>query len=358
MAKESSFNPLRFLHRTLKTVRWVIILGLGGLAFTFASEFLLNALFVNSQQLNTLALVKFIRHTTEPLVNDLLGLLRFKTRVHEIEMMPLAVAVGIYFVMTFLSRQTLQLAAIVNAEDELRQMRKRKQENKSIEGLSFSSTSTDKAARGFWGRFLRRKEAERDRLLEDFEKAKKRLEKTKQRLAFLSVDIVGSTRIKVGQDRLLSEKLFREYRYLLEQIFKKFRYRAASWTPDGVMVCFPQVDLGCGAAKELLGKLPEFNKSKNPLDFPVQVRCGLNAGEVYYDGSTPLELLSDRVLDITGHLQKFAQPDSLLVTEEIFGQLRDKKNFALGEKEVDGFKVFEWSQVPIIPDQKTNESRK
>lgn len=354
MAEDSSFNYLRFACRTLKTARWIVILGLGGLALVFGSEFLLNALFTNSPQLNALGFVKFVRSTTEPVINTLIGLLRFKTRVHDVEMMPLAVAVGFYFVMTFLSRQALQLAAVVDAEDQLRQMRKRKEESKSIDGLSFSSTSTDKAVRGFWGRFMRRKEAERDRMLRDFEQAKKRLEKTKQRLAFLSIDIVGSTRIKVGADRLLSEKLFREYRYLLEQIFKKYRYRAASWTPDGVMVCFSHVDMACSAAKELLGKLPEFNKTKNPLDFAVQVRCGLNAGEVYYDGSTPLELLSDHVLDITGHLQKFARPDSLLVTEEIFGQLREKKDFAVGEKEVDGYKVFEWSQVLAAPGPKVN----
>ncbi len=354
MAEESSFNSLRFASRSLKTVRWIIILGLGGLAMVFAAEFILNALFVNSPKLNALALVKFIRETSEPVINELINMLRFKTKIHDIELMPLVVAVAVYFVMTFLSRQALQLAVVVDTEDELRQIRKRKAENKSVDGLSFSSTSTDKAIRGFWGRFLRKKQDERDRLLQDFEDAKKRLEKTKQKLAFLSIDVVGSTRIKVGQDRLLSEKLFREYRHLLEEIFKKFRYRAASWTPDGVMVCFPQVDLGCGAAKELLRNLPVFNKTKNPLDFAVQVRCGLNAGEVYYDGKTPLELLSDRVLDITGHLQKFARPDSVLVTEEIFQQLRDKKDFSERENEVDGYRVLEWSQVPVAPGPKIN----
>lgn len=352
MAEESSFDSLQFLNRTLTVIRWLIILGIGGLAVIFLSEFLLNALFVNAEKLSEFRIIKLIRDISEPVLIQLTGILRFKTKLHDIELMPLIISVILYFVMTFLSRQALQLVAVVEAEEELRQIRKRRAENKPIEGLSFSSTSTDKAMRGFWGRFLRRKEAERDKLLREFSKAKQRLEKTKQRLAFLSVDIVGSTRIKVGQDRLLSERLFREYRYMLEQIFKRYRYRAASWTPDGVMVCFPQSDLGCAAAKELLKKLPEFNQEKNPLDFSIQVRCGLNAGEVYYDGSTPLELLSDRVLDITGHLQKYAHPDSLLVTEEIFQQLRDKKDFSIGDREVDGYKVFEWSKAPASTEQK------
>jgi class 3 adenylate cyclase len=193
------------------------------------------------------------------------------------------------------------------------------------------------------GRLGIKPEDEREKLLREYAEVKKRLEKTKQRLSFLSVDIVGSTRIKVGQDPLASEHLFREYRVLLDGIFKKFRFRAASWTPDGVMACFPQVDWGHRAAKELLKRLPAFNKEKNQLSFPIQVRCGLNAGEVLYDESTPLELLSSHVLDITGHLQKAAQPDTVLVTEEIYNELREKKGLVICPNEVDGHKVYQWS---------------
>lgn len=289
--------------------------------------------------------MRIVRGIGEPVVEGLISVVRFKTQIRGIELMPLIIAAILYFVMDFLSRQVWQLIAVVDTEQQLRQVRIRKAQSKSIEGLTFSSTSTDKARRGFFGRFLRRKEEERDKLLREFMEAKKRLEKTKQRLAFLSVDVVGSSRIKLGQDPLLSERLFREYRYLLEGIFKKFRYRAASWTPDGVMVCFNQVELASEAAKDLLRRLPTFNREKNPLGFPVQVRCGVNAGEVNYDQTTPLELLSDQVLDISGHLQKAARPDTLVVTEQIYRQLREKKGVTGAENQVDGYRVFEWGQA-------------
>lgn len=349
MAAEKPSSLLRFLSSFLKLTRWAFVLALGSLTAMFAVEFLLNALFVSSQRLNSLLAIKIIRGITEPVVTGLISILRFKTRFRDVELMPLIIATVVYFVMAFLDRQALQLAAMVDAEYQLRQLRFRRAQNNSLEGLAFSSTSTDKARRGFWNRGLRGKEAERDRLLRDFTEVKRRLEKTKQRLAFLSVDIVGSSRIKLGQDRLFAERLFREYRYLLEQIFTRYRYRAASWTPDGVMACFSQAELACGAAKELLKKLPAFNEEKNPLEFPIQVRCGLNAGEVYYDESTPLELLSDRVLDITGHLQKAAGTDSLLITEEIHQQLRDKTDFVAIDQEVDGHEVFEWRQTSVRP---------
>jgi hypothetical protein len=36
------------------------------------------------------------------------------------------------------------------------------------------------------------------------------------------------------------------------------------------------------------------------------VRCGVNAGFVYFDETTPLE--ADRVIDVAGHMQKYADP--------------------------------------------------
>ena len=59
----------------------------------------------------------------------------------------------------------------------------------------------------------------------------------------------------------------------------------------------------------------------------VQVRCGLHVGELLFDEHTPLELLSDRVLDLTGHLQKAARPNALLVSSTVYEQIRDKAGF-------------------------------
>ncbi len=375
-------NAFRLLSGILKVIRWIVVLAMGALGVVFGTDLLLNSGLVNSRELEGFTVIRLVRSTSEPVVAALDDVLSFRTVIElrtkpriqiglkpqtpggfrpkghdtgqgsstiEVELIPLIIAVILYVMAKFLSRQALQLAAVMDAEYQLRLLRARRAQNESVEGLTFSSTSTDKRGRGLWGHILRRKEAERDRLLREFSEAKKRLEKTKQWLAFLSIDIVGSTRIKLGQDPLAAERAFREYRYFLEQIFKKYRYRVASWTPDGIMVCFPQVDLACGAAKELLTRLPAFNSDKNPLQFPIQVRCGLNAGEVYYDESTPLELLSDRVLDITGHLQKAARPDSLLVTEGIYKQLYDRKGFAMAGTDLDGYRVFEWSQVHVSP---------
>jgi len=343
VAEKSQFDWMSLSLKATKVARWILILALFGLASMFAADFLLNSSLVNPVELNKFSTVRLIVVGSEPLVNGLKAVIRFKSGEHDFTAYaPLVIAVPIYLAMLFVRKESWRLVGWLDTQRQMRQVQVARPRAQSADGLSFSSTSTDKESRSLLGRMGIKREDERDKLLRELASVKKRLDDTKQRLAFLSVDIVGSTRIKVGQDPLTSEHLFREYRILLEKIFKKFRYRAASWTPDGVMACFPQVDLAYGSAKELLRALPAFNAERNHTNMPVQVRCGLNAGDVHYDDSTPLELLSSRVLDITGHLQKAALPDSVMLTEEVYKEIRDKTGLLPTVNDVDGYKVYSW----------------
>lgn len=343
MAAKGGFDHLLALEYVLKFLRVVLVLAFYALTAVFVTAFILDYLISESSPITQWSAIKGLRAFTDPVIDGLTSGLKVKTQVKGYELMPLIVATVTYLGAIFVGRQLRGLIAVVDVNYQLRQVRIRKEQKKPLEeDLAFSS-ATEKARGGaLLGWVVRRKEAERDKLLREFADAKKRLEKTRQRLAFVSFDIVGSTRIKVGQDPLLSERLFREYRHFLEDILKKYRHRASSWTPDGVMACFPQTELAANAAKELLKGLPAFNKEKNPLDFPLQVRVGMHAGEVFFDKNTPLELLTDPVLDLTGHLQKAARPDSLLVTEAIYQQLRNRKGFVPVNQDVDGYKVYDW----------------
>lgn len=341
MAPEPKVEWMSRFAGLVRVARWATIIALFGMAVVFALEFILNSPIVNPLALGQFA--KDVASATEPSVNWVKAVLKINMVHQGFDLAPLGLAIVLYMLMMVAKNQSIKLVAWLEAQGRMRQVQVARPRGQGADGLSFSSTSTDKEARGFLGRLGLKRTEERDKLLRELADVKKRLEETKQRLAFLSVDIVGSTRIKVGQDPLTSEHLFREYRLLLEGIFKKFRYRAASWTPDGVMACFPQVELAFGGAKDLLKKLPAFNKDRNHTGMVIQVRCGLNAGEVHYDESTPLELLSSRVLDVTGHLQKTAQPNAILVTEEIFQELREKGGLIPMKESVDGYKVYQWS---------------
>jgi len=310
----------------------------------FLADFLVDLLFVATSPVQQMKLVQTLESITHPVAEGLVKIVRFNTVVKGYETMPAIIAVVLYVVSAIISGQLKRMVARVNEQYQRRIVETRRQPKKVVEaeGLAFSSEGAGRS-RGLLGGLLHRKETERDKALHDFAVAKKKLEKSRQHLAFLSTDVVGSTRIKMGQDPLLVEKLFREYRRFIEDILKKYRHKASSWTPDGVMTCFPQLELATGAARELLKNLPAFNKEKNPLEFPVEVRCGANMGEVFYDEHTPLELLSDPVLDLTGHLQKSAAPNSLLITAGCFEQLRDQAGYNQAPFDVDGVPVFEWS---------------
>jgi hypothetical protein len=73
------------------------------------------------------------------------------------------------------------------------------------------------------------------------------------------------------------------------------------------------------------------------------IRCGINAGRVFYDDSIPLEQFSDRVIDIAGHMQKYASANSIYIAKQVIESIKSPQNFKPIERIVDGLEVSEWS---------------
>ena len=108
------------------------------------------------------------------------------------------------------------------------------------------------------------------------------------------------------------------------------------------MACFANVDDAVSAAKDVIKGLDHFNRQVKLVTRDFLVRCGVNAGFVHFDDSTPLEAMSDRVIDIAGHMQKHAKPGSVAVARKVIEPLRDLKGFMPTEKVVDGYEVAQW----------------
>ncbi|MGH6630903.1 MAG: hypothetical protein ACREB3_14335, partial [Burkholderiales bacterium] len=115
----------------------------------------------------------------------------------------------------------------------------------------------------------------RYRELEDALKSSKR-----KRCAFLSVDVVGSTKMKQGETDTAIAATFQAYEEMLNRIFQEHGAWKVAWTPDGVMVCFLQLDLAVAAGQQVLKSLKDFNATDNKLRTSFRVRAGLNEGEV------------------------------------------------------------------------------
>ncbi|MBI1941954.1 MAG: hypothetical protein HYS33_10655 [Acidobacteria bacterium] len=165
----------------------------------------------------------------------------------------------------------------------------------------------------------------------------------RKRCAFLSIDVVGSTRMKEGERELAVTVTFQAYMEMLRDIFEQHSAWKEAWTPDGVMVCFLQLDLAVAAAQAVLRRLRKFNRTENMLRTPIAVRCGLNEGEVAIFEDSNLEQIVHRVIDVTGHMQKHAQPNTLWLSAEVHDLLGDKTGFVPTDREVDGCQVFAWS---------------
>jgi hypothetical protein len=73
------------------------------------------------------------------------------------------------------------------------------------------------------------------------------------------------------------------------------------------------------------------------------VRCGVNAGAVYFDDSTPLKTISDRVIDVAGHMQKNAEPNTVLVARKIIEPLHQLEEFTHPIQVIDGHEASVWS---------------
>jgi len=173
----------------------------------------------------------------------------------------------------------------------------------------------------------------------------------RKRCAFLSVDVAGSTQMKESEQEMAVTVTFQAYMQMLEGIFLRYGAWKQSWTPDGVMVCFLDVDMAVGAGQAVLRELRRFNLTQNLLRSRIAVRCGVNEGEVPIFEDSKLEKIAHRVIDVTGHMQKHANHNTLWVSAQVANHLTDKAGFHPVDKQVDGHHVYEWSPRVSLVEQ-------
>lgn len=184
----------------------------------------------------------------------------------------------------------------------------------------------------------------RAELLQVMAEAKRKLESMSRDLAFLSIDVAESTSMKIGEDKTDIEHDFREYKNLVDSRLRSNGSLKAAWTPDGVMACFPTSDAAVKAAQEVIAGLDAFNSNVKLIRANFAVRCGINAGRVYYDEATPMEEMSDRVIDIAGHMQKYAQPDTIACPKQLIKPVQQREGFKDAGRVVDGYETYQWTR--------------
>jgi class 3 adenylate cyclase len=197
---------------------------------------------------------------------------------------------------------------------------------------------------------------DREALLKEFIIIKKQLETMGRDLAFLSVDIVSSTEMKKKEDPIVVGYDFAEYRKFAEGKLNAYGCIKSTWTPDGLMACFNTVEEAVKTAQAMINGLKDFNKSVKTMKGNFAIRCGVNAGYLLFDDTLPLEEISDRVIDIAGHMQKNARPNTIFLAKNIIMPIESPDKFSSISQIVDDLDVCEWQPQGIPPSN--NNARK
>lgn len=181
---------------------------------------------------------------------------------------------------------------------------------------------------------LRDPAQERQELLHQLLEIQNRLRSDEKFVTFLSVDIVGSTRIKAESDPLSVEFTFNEYHKFVEAVAFRHSGRVHSTAGDGVTVAFDDPKHAYSAGRALLAGLFEFNAFRNKLGRAIEIRAGLHTGSVLAPGQDIKSVNFAHVIDVAAHMQKVSPVGCLVVSEATATYIPGGRS-AVGEETVE-----------------------
>lgn len=156
--------------------------------------------------------------------------------------------------------------------------------------------------------------SERQRLLTQLVELQDKLRSGEQTMSFLSLDVVGSTRMKEVADPLAVEFTFSEYYRFVEGIAAKYGGSVHSTAGDGMTLAFESPYHAFAAAKNIQGGMPELNTYRNKIGMAMQLRAGIHHGAVVPQGEGIRSINFAHVIDIAAHLQKAAPPNGIAIS--------------------------------------------
>lgn len=163
----------------------------------------------------------------------------------------------------------------------------------------------------------------RQELLKQLVELQDRLKEGKQNATFLSLDIVGSTRLKTDADPLAVEFTFSEYQNYVASIVAKHGGRIHNMSGDGTTCAFDHPQQAFMAARNIQAGMIEFNSLRNKLSGALVVRAGIHMGEVVVPSAGDLTTVNySDVIDIAAHLQKEAPPGGIAISFDSAQTLR------------------------------------
>jgi len=157
---------------------------------------------------------------------------------------------------------------------------------------------------------------------------------------FLSLDLVKSRGLKKNEDPFLVQFSFSAYHNFIAGIVEHYDGKIHSTAGDGVMACFTLPQSAIAAATEILAELETFNKSRNQLDRDFNLRLGIHTGSVIIEKNGRINEMFSETLDIAGHIQKGAKPNSIVLSEMTRESLEETENLIPVGQAIDGLQLY------------------
>lgn len=185
---------------------------------------------------------------------------------------------------------------------------------------------------------------ERQALLQQLVDIQERLRAGEQSITFMSVDIVGSTKMKESADPLSVEYTFNEYHHFIDMVTRRYGGRVHSTAGDGVTCAFDTAQQAYGAGRNIQSGLIELNTHRNRIGAPIRLRVGIHAGKVVAPDAEDITTVNfAHVIDVAAHIQKHCPVGCVAVSESAGLGLPGGPQ-AVGDTrfEVEGMSVFVW----------------
>ena len=333
-----------YLLLALTAVQWIVDAALWAAIVALLAIFGLQ--FPHSSNMDSLWAVQRIHLWGDPVLGQAASKLSWSWPAKDFSFLPIGAGFAVLAVKLIFDTLMLRLKRFVQKGRPLPDQSPALSDSASSKGISVSSTLLALAAVN--ARAM-------EKIQRRYARVGHRLEMTKhRRCAFLSIGVVDAIEMKQGADPEKVSRSFTAYEAMLEEHFRLTGAWKEAWTPEGVMVCYREVADALDAAQRVLQGLDDFNTNLNELPQPFRICCGINEGEVAIFEDSKLQKVSDRVIDVAGHMQKHARPSTLWLGSEVYQRLERKIGFHPAQAQVDGLTVFEWAPDKAVT--KTGES--
>ncbi|CAN5731556.1 hypothetical protein BH11ARM2_BH11ARM2_18170 [soil metagenome] len=192
---------------------------------------------------------------------------------------------------------------------------------------------------------------ERQELLTQLVQLQDRLRSGEKSITFLSVDIVGSTRMKENSDPLSVEFTFNEYHQFVDRVTRRYGGRVHSTAGDGVTAAFDHPQQAFAAARNIQTGILEVNTFRNKIGVPIVLRCGIHTGTVMTPDADDIKSVNfSHVIDLAAHMQKASPPGGVAVSDASAIHLPNGASSVGTEKvSVDDIVATIWSPRPMRP---------